>query len=340
MDSNELRQAIRKIIGYPEKTNQSQEARQGKRVFGGVGEYWYNGGSGDKKGGDDKKGGKKGGGKKGGGKKGGGKKGGGKKGGGDTDPIGDPLRRPQVGEPMPRLEGLHDCDTGQCVAVNFDPNMAKKPDGWQDPCTPPAAKKGDNVHIFKLNFWLRIPGQNRAKTIKVVYARDRGSPEANKAQYDSIAHRLLNEAPFEPNKKLLESDAPPGFPYWLSEPYFAYGVWNRVMSHHKRGSERASAYVSWSIGKAEGGEQLDDGNGGKPADCAEMVATAGGFKPACQDASGYPPNLQKETMGFTLCDAEGNPVDVETNGRGWKITTKDYTAIVDEEFTVQSVTDN
>ena len=133
MDSNELSQTIRKIIGYPEKTNQSQEARQGKRVFGGVGEYWYNGeGSGkngDKKG-DDKKGDKKK---------------GGKKGGGDDQkaPIGDPLRRPQVGEPMPRLEGLHDCDTRQCVAVNFDPNMVKTPDGWQDPCTPPAAQKGD-----------------------------------------------------------------------------------------------------------------------------------------------------------------------------------------------------
>ncbi len=37
MDSNELSQAIRKIIGYPEKNNQSQEARQGKRVLGGVG---------------------------------------------------------------------------------------------------------------------------------------------------------------------------------------------------------------------------------------------------------------------------------------------------------------
>lgn len=42
MDSNELSQAIRKIIGYPEKNNQSQEVRQGKRVLGGVGEYWYN----------------------------------------------------------------------------------------------------------------------------------------------------------------------------------------------------------------------------------------------------------------------------------------------------------
>ena len=329
MDSNELRQAIRKIIGYPEKTNQSQEARQGKRVLGGVGEYWYNGygNNGDKKkGDDDKKGGKKKGGKKGG--------------GGDDDktPIGDPLRRPQVGDPMPRLEGLHDCGTGQCVAVNFDPNMVKKPDGWQDPCTPPTARKGDNVHIFKLNFWLRIPGQYRAKTIKVVYARDKGNYEANKAQYNSIAHRLLNEAPFEPNKKLLESDAPPGFPYWLSEPYFAYGAWNRVMAYYKQGSERASAYVSWSTTNAEGGEPIDDGNGGKPSDCAEMVATAGGFKPACENTSGYPPALQGSTTGFTLCDANGDPVSVETNGRGWKITTKDYTAIVDEEFNVQSVT--
>ena len=95
MDSNELSQAIRKIIGYPEKINQSQAAKQGKRVFGGVGEYWYNGngGSGDKKGD----------------KKGGGKKGGGKKGGGDADPV---------GAQRPRLEGLHACGTGHCVAAN------------------------------------------------------------------------------------------------------------------------------------------------------------------------------------------------------------------------------
>ena len=162
MDSNELSQAIRKIIGYPEKTNQSQAAKQGKRVFGGVGEYWYNGngGSGGKKGGDDKKGDKKG---------DSGKRGG-KKGGGDTDPVGDPLRRPQVGEPMPRLEGLHDCGTGQCVAVNFDPNMVKKPDGWQDPCTPPMAKKGDRVYKIQLRYWQL--GQSGVKTIKVVYTRD------------------------------------------------------------------------------------------------------------------------------------------------------------------------
>nr|DAF57110.1 MAG TPA: hypothetical protein [Siphoviridae sp. ctEeW6] len=322
MDSNELRQAIRKIIGYPEKTNQSQEARQGKRVLGGVGEYWYNGygSNGDKKkGDDDKKGGKKKGGKKGG--------------GGDDDkaPIGDPLRRPQVGEPMPRLEGLHDCDTGQCVAVNFDPNMVKKPDGWQDPCTPPTAKKGEKVYKISLVFRLLVGG-GASKVIKVVYTR-------NPKQYDSIAHRIINEAPFDPNTKLYPTDKPPNFPYKLSNIIYYYGAWVRKMWYG--GSQRAEAYATLSDPmSAQGGEELDDGNGGKPSDCAEMVAGAGGFKPACENASGYPPNLQKETMGFTLCDAEGNPVDIETNGRGWKITTKDYTAIVDEEFTVQSVTDN
>lgn len=319
MDSNELSQAIRKIIGYPEKTNQSQEARQGKRVLGGVGEYWYNGygSNGDKKkGDDDKKGGKKKGGKKGG--------------GGDDDkaPIGDPLRRPQVGEPMPRLEGLHDCDTGQCVAVNFDPNMVKKPDGWQDPCTPPTAKKGEQVYELSLSFRLLVAG-GMAKVIKVVYTR-------NQDKTEGIAKRLLNEAPFEPNKKIYDDDTAPNFPYTFSEIVLSFGAWTRKMWYG--GSQRAEAYVVITPITAEGGEELD--SDGKPAECAEMVSTAGGFKPACENTSGYPPALQGSTTGFTLCDANGNPVSIETNGRGWKITTKDYTAIVDEEFTVQSVTDN
>ncbi len=321
MDSNELSQAIRKIIGYPEKTNQSQAAKQGKRVFGGVGEYWYNGngGSGGKKGGDDKKGDKKG---------DSGKRGG-KKGGGDTDPVGDPLRRPQVGEPMPRLEGLHDCGTGQCVAVNFDPNMVKKPDGWQDPCTPPMAKKGDRVYKIQLRYWQL--GQSGVKTIKVVYTRD------YKKIHD-IAQRLVNEVEFPTNTKLDPNDKPPNFPYTLSKIYHNYGAYNRNMWYG--GVRRADAYAPTTNNEviAEGGEPIDDGNGGKPSDCAEMVATAGGFKPACENTSGYPPALQGSTTGFTLCDANGDPVSVETNGRGWKITTQDYTAIVDEEFNVQSVT--
>ena len=321
MDSNELSQAIRKIIGYPEKTNQSQEAHQGKRVLGGVGEYWYNGG-GSSKNGDKKRDDKKGDGKK------GDKKKGGKKGDDQKDPIGDPMRRPQVGETMPRLEGLHDCGTGQCVAVNFDPNMAKKPDGWQDPCTPPTAKKGEKIYRISLSFRLLVYlGEN--KTIKVVYIR-------NPEQYESIARRLLNEAPFEPNKKIYDDDTAPNFPYTFSKIFFSFGAWNRQMWYG--GSQRAEAYVVITPITAEGGEELD--SDGKPADCAEMASTAGGFKPACENTSGYPPALQGSTTGFTLCDANGNPVSIETNGRGWKITTKDYTAIVDEEFTVQSVTDN
>ena len=323
MDSNELSQAIRKIIGYPEKTNQSQEARQGKRVLGGVGEYWYNGGgsskNGDKKG-DDKKGDDKK----------GDKKKGGKKGDDQKDPIGDPMRRPQVGETMPRLEGLHDCGTGQCVAVNFDPNMAKKPDGWQDPCTPPTAKKGDRVYKIQLRYW-EYP-EKTTKTVKTIYTRD---PE----KIRSIAERLVSEVEFPTNTKQKETDKAPNFPYTLSKIYFANGAYSRNMWYG--GERRADAWVplSYTPVIAEGGEPVDD-NGGKPADCAEIVATAGGFKPACENTSSYPPALQGSTTGFTLCDAEGNPVDVETNGRGWKITTKDYTAIVDEEFTVQSVTDN
>ena len=318
MDSNELSQAIRKIIGYPEKTNQSQAAKQSKRVFGGVGEYWYNGngGSGGKKGGDDKKRDDKK---------------GDKKGGGDTDPIGDPLRRPQVGELMPRLEGLHDCDTGQCVAVNFDPNMVKKPDGWQDPCTPPKAKKGDRVFKVYLRYWQY--GQSETKITKVVYTRD---PE----KIPEIAQRIVSEVEFPTNTKLNPKDSKPNFPYTLSRIYFAGGAYNRNMWYG--GERRAEAYAPTTTNAvvAEGGEPIDDGSGGKPSDCAEMVATAGGFKPACENTSGYPPALQGSTTGFTLCDANNNPVSVETNGRGWKITTKDYTAIVDEEFNVQSVTDN
>lgn len=317
MDSNELSQAIRKIIGYPEKTNQSQEARQGKRVLGGVGEYWYNGygSNGDKKkGDDDKKGGKKKGGKKGG--------------GGDDDkaPIGDPLRRPEVGDKLPRLEGLHDCGTGQCVAVNFDPNIVKTPDGWQDPCTPPAAEKGEQVYQLSLSFRLLVAG-GIAKVIKVVYTR-------NQDKTEGIAKRLLNEAPFEPNKKIYDDDTAPNFPYTFSEIVFSFGGWTRKMWYG--GSQRAEAYVVITPITAEGGEELD--SDGKPSDCAEMVSTAGGFKPACENTSSYPPALQGSTTGFTLCDANGNPVSIETNGRGWKITTQDYTAIVDEEFTVQSVT--
>ena len=323
MDSNELSQAIRKIIGYPEKNNQSQEARQGKRVLGGVGEYWYNGGgsskNGDKKG-DDKKGDDKK----------GDKKKGGKKGDDQKDPIGDPLRRPQVGEPMPRLEGLHDCDTGQCVAVNFDPNIIKKPDGWQDPCTPPEAKKGEEVYEIPLSYWEY--GWSKAKLIKVVYTR-------NPEKIESIAQRLVSEVKFPTNVKQKPNDEPPNFPYSLSEVYYGWGTYSRNMWYG--GERRADAWVplSYTPVIAEGGEPVDD-NGGNPADCAEMVATSGGFKPACENTSSYPPALQGSTTGFTLCDANGNPVDIETNGRGWKITTKDYTAIVDEEFTVQSVTDN
>ena len=332
MDSNELSQAIRKIIGYPEKTNQSQEARQGKRVFGGVGEYWYNGErsgkNGDKKkGDDDKKGGKKKGGKKGG--------------GGDDDkaPIGDPLRRPQVGEPMPRLEGLHDCDTGQCVAVNFDPNMVKTPDGWQDPCTPPAAEKGDR--LIKIN----MVTQNCAKTIdnQVKYLKSSGDINTDLSKIRNIAHNYLSSAPYDTSTTChdeMESRDPSYYrPYQIAANIYKSGDgFYRSVLTRSGGYTRGGGFVNYAIVTAQGGEPVDDG--GKPSECAEMVSTAGGFKPACENTSGYPPALQGSTTGFTLCDANGNPVSIETNGRGWKITTKDYTAIVDEEFTVQSVTDN
>ena len=208
--------------------------------------------------------------------------------------------------------------------------MAKKPDGWQDPCTPPTAKKGDRVYKIQLRYW-EYP-EKTTKTVKTIYTRD---PE----KIRSIAERLVSEVEFPTNTKQKETDKAPNFPYTLSKIYFANGAYSRNMWYG--GERRADAWVplSYTPVIAEGGEPVDD-NGGKPADCAEIVATAGGFKPACENTSSYPPALQGSTTGFTLCDAEGNPVDVETNGRGWKITTKDYTAIVDEEFTVQSVTDN
>ena len=331
MDSNELRQAIRKIIGYPEKTNQSQAAKQGKRVLGGVGEYWYNGygGDGDKKKGDDDKKGDK--------------KKGGKKGGGSDDgkaPIGDPLRRPQVGEPMPRLEGLHDCDTGQCVAVNFNPNMVKTPDGWQDPCTPPAAQKGDA--LIKMN----MRTENCAGTIvdsQVKYLKYSGNINADLGKIQNAAHSYLSSAPYDTSTTChdeMESRDPSYYrPYQIAANIYKSGDgFYRSVLTRSSGYTRGGGFVNYAIVTAQGGEPVNDG--GKPSECAEMVSTAGGFKPACENTSGYPPALQGSTTGFTLCDANGNPVSIETNGRGWKITTKDYTAIVDEEFTVQSVTDN
>ena len=184
--------------------------------------------------------------------------------------------------------------------------------------------------------------ENCAKTIdnQVKYLKSSGDINMDLSKIQNIAHNYLSSAPYDTSTTCHDEvkNLNPDYyrPYQVDDHIYKSGEgFYRKVTTRYGGYTRGGGTVNYSWATAQGGEELY--SDGKPSDCAEMVSTAGGFKPACENTSSYPPALQGSTTGFTLCDANGNPVSVETNGRGWKITTQDYTAIVDEEFTVQSV---
>lgn len=75
--------------------------------------------------------------------------------------------------------------------------------------------------------------------------------------------------------------------------------------------------------------------------CAEIVSTASGFKPACEEHDpNLPPQLKGENSAIELCDSNGNKVLIERNGKDWKYTTESCTVTVNENGTVTRVQKN
>ena len=72
---------------------------------------------------------------------------------------------------------------------------------------------------------------------------------------------------------------------------------------------------------------------------AELVSTAGGFKPACEKYDeNIPPDLKNENATMQLCDASGNKVTIgRTQDGGWQYETTKQKVTVSSSGIVSNV---
>lgn len=371
INAKNIQQKLWDILGKPEKKQFAFDALQnGTRIGRGQGNYWFDS-NGDGGASDDNGKGKKG--KKEKEPKQGDNNGGGNNSGSDDgDPRQDPRQPPKGGDNIPGLKGLKDCNSGQCVNVNFT-MPAMPPEGWESACEPPEQTPS------KCRYML-VTQDTYKGTTKTQWFDDRfeafsaakaffysggypfmsfGSDEEARNGHPSFnISRPQNDHLIGTHFILYDNQDGNDFYYWVDNA----GWYNR--------NEECADYYSLPYGGeasiwevyAESSSWLDRRIAGalkaqvygiRPADpryepatpyapsgtCIELEAKNGGFEMPC-DGKYYhhaPDVLKGNNAAVALCDADGNRVVVESWGSGWRYTTATHTVRVDGDGNVTSV---
>lgn len=222
------------------------------------------------------------------------------------DPRHDPAKGcPKPGDSVPGLKNMRDCATGRCVNVNFT-LPAPAPQDWDSVCRPSQSRL--TSYFF-----------------------------ASNTKYDKRGARY----PPEYTKKTFPSRA--AAVAWLKTLVPAH-VWPEL----ERGSfinfvysskDGGGMYVLREIKKGESGWQPPSEKWPQEV-CAEIVSTATGFAPACEE---HDPNLPSQLKGdnsaIRLCDANGNEITIRRNGKGWVYETATCTVTVNDGGVVDNVRD-
>ena len=387
INAKDIQQKLWDILGKPEKKQFAFTALQnGTRIGRGQGNYWFND-NGDGASDDDKKGkkGKKDGDKKDDDKKDDDKKDDDKKDDDkkdddkkdddkkddDGDPRQDPRQPPKVGDNIPGLKGLKDCDSGQCVNVNFTMPVMP-PEGWNSACEPPKQTPS------KCRYML-VTKDTYKGTTKTQWFDDRFEAfAAAKSFFYSSSYPFMSFGSDEEarNGHPVFSISRPRNDHLIGTHFIFYDnqdgndFYYFVDSNgwYSRDQECADYYdlpyggaTIWEV-YAESSAWLDRRQAGelraqvfgiKPTDpryeaatpyassgtCIELEAKNGGFEMPC-DGKYYhhaPDVLKGNNAAVALCDADGNRVVVERWGNGWRYTTATHTVRVDGDGNVTSV---
>ena len=303
VDAKTRQRQLWDILGRPEKKQFAFDPiLTGKRIGAGRGEYWYGRGGAAAGGGENGDG------------KGDednknkdGKNGGGNQSNNVDDPRRDPTKGcPKPGDSVPGLKNMRDCATGRCVNVNFT-LPAPAPQGWDSVCRPQQSQL--TSYFF-----------------------------ASNTKYDKRGARY----PSEYTKKTFPSRA--AAVTWLKTlvpehvwPELERGNFINFVYSSKDGG---GMYVLREIKKGEPGWQPPLEKWPQEV-CAEIVSTATGFTPACEEHDpNLPPQLKGDNSAIRLCDANGNEVTIRRNGKGWVYETATCTVTVNDGGVVDNVRDN
>lgn len=327
----ETQDLLRRIVLRPDRKEVGAALPDGKRVHGGTGSYWFDGSvtGGSDSGGSDS-----------------GAKDRNKNKGKDkdkddidkdkdknpNDPPFDPKNPPRNGDNASGIGPFYDCNTGRCVNVRLN-GMVPPPDGWQDACTPPDT--GTVKYIYKVDG--DIDGKKKAEAeysspagvagfLRSFFRTDAVESYGTYG-YDKSGERVLDEY-----FKLLEEDGP---------ELTGHGVGFVNHSVHYPGDKYNTSAV-WKLGikRVPCDETKSElcNTAWPQKKCSEIVATADGFAPACEEYDSHlPPQLKGGYTGFTLCDEDGNPVTVTKEDLDWRVEHPKYSAYINSDYKVQSV---
>ena len=308
VDAKTRQRQLWDILGKPEKKQFAFDPiLTGKRIGAGRGEYWYGRGgaagndNGRDDGGTDSQDGE-------GGQNG--KNGDGNQSNNVDDPRRDPAKGcPKPGDSVPGLKNMRDCATGRCVNVDFT-LPARPPQGWEEACTPAPDTRGWKKGTYYLAGYRKAYFDGMGN----VYRREEGEKEFHT---DAAAREWLKGFLPETHRHMLTAmqdviNFPGGSIFFSIQP-------------------EASEDPQWQI--------PPDSTWPQDA-CAEIVSTATGFTPACEEHDpNLPPQLKGDNSAIRLCDADGNEITIRRNGKGWVYETATCTVTVNNGGVVDNVRD-
>lgn len=348
MNPKQTQSLLWQILGKPEKpkTRQGLNAK-GANIDEASGAYWFGRKSGGSEAGeDDQKD-----------EDGGSGSDDGEGGGRGGDPRKDPTETPEPGEEIPGLTGLHDCQSGRCVNVNFT-MPAMPPEGWTDACTPPVSDTPPE-YIWSVTTYDTVSGSRKtayAESFAEIKAAAVSAVSSLTGSYAQETHESFIKR--NEGHLFIFEDAAADMLKYVNDyggigsrtgtSSYSVSVWRVYISNKDWGFKDRwhRGEIGYSFGRlqrgsaeyAEGWADIQAKSTWPPETCAEIESTQSGFSPACEDKDpNLPPALKGEYSGFELCDKNGNPVQIERHGRGWIYRTTEYEVEINETGTVMRV---
>lgn len=303
VDAKTRQRQLWDILGRPEKKQFAFDPiLTGKRIGAGRGEYWYGNGGNGIGGADDGKGDDN---------KDKDEQDGKNSGGNQSNNGGDPRRDPSKGCPkpgdsVPGLKNMRDCATGRCVNVNFT-LPAPAPQGWDSVCQPPQIQQTPYFLASNTKYNEKGASYPPEYTEKTFLSRDAAvawlKTVIPEHEWPALEKGWYSQKPY--------SDNGSGGYYAIQEINKYHPLWQPTVP------------AKWP-------QEV----------CAEIVSTATGFAPACEEHDpNLPPQLKGDNSAIRLCDANGNEITIRRNGKGWVYETATCTATVNDGGVVDNVRD-
>jgi hypothetical protein len=256
------------------------------------------------------------------------------------------------------LGGLFDCDSGQCINVNFNQDYKRKPKGWEEQCKPPQKPTIDGfyyqVRVIK-HKWGSETDVVDDKTSYFNSAQDAvnfaNSQHKVKAGTNILCSNSDSNCKDISDWKLDDYDSPAsllklestGFSNASGIYSLDFGSCKKVQTYncYTARNQVVNSYVAKMVCNQNGGnpsgvcENAPNIDRWPDSKCSEIQTNATGtnFEMACKE---YDKNMPKRfTEGsfseMELCDKDDNKVKIKRTVKGFEITQDKYgtTAIVD-----------